>query len=118
MPALCVINMKDTLSTLLESYPTIVDWDDVVDFVTFDERRSAVDCLVTNTIGVSEGYIEFIPDNDPPLRDEILCWIWAIRPDLSKELVKLDISDDFKVLLESHINNNMEVFWNYISQSR
>jgi len=107
--------MEKELSTLLEIYPTKVNSVDIVDFINFDERRSAIDCLVINTIGVSKGFIEFIPDNDPPLTEEVLCWIWAIRPDLSKELLSLDISDDFRILLNSYVNNNMEEFWNYIS---
>lgn len=109
------IIMEKELLTLLESYPTRVNWADVVDFVNFDERRSAIDCLVINTIGVSEGFIEFIPDNEPPLREEILCWIWTIRPDLSKGLITLDISEDFRSLLNSYINNDMKEFWNHIS---
>jgi len=107
--------MDKELLTLLESYPTRVNWTDVVDFVNFDERRSAIDCLVVNTIGVSDGFIEFIPENEPPLRAEILCWIWAIRPDLSKELITLDITEDFRILLNAYINNDMKDFWNRIS---
>lgn len=110
--------MKNELLTLLETYPASVNWTDVVDFSNFEERQSAVDCLVVNIIGVSEGFIEFIPDNDPPLKEEVLCWIWAIRPDLSKELLMLDINKDFSILLHSYINNNMKEFWNYISTSR
>ena len=106
--------MEKELFTLLESYPTRVNLTDVVDLVNFDERRSAIDCLVINTIGLSEGFIEFIPDNEPPLREEILCWICAIRPDLSKELITLDINEDFRILLNSYINNDMKKFWNYI----
>ncbi len=107
--------MENKISSLLEVYPNSVKWTDLVDFISFDERRSAIDCLVTNTIGVSEGFIEFTPNNEPPLREEILCWILAIRPDLSNELVTLDISENFRVLLHSYINNNMEEFWNQIS---
>jgi hypothetical protein len=58
--------MEQKLSTLLESYPTVVNWNDVIDFVNFDERLSAIDCLVVNTIEVSEGFIEFTPDNEHP----------------------------------------------------
>lgn len=84
---------------MLKAYPTTVNHSERVDFANFDERLSAVDCLVVNTIGVSEGFIKFIPDNEPPLEAEIYCWIWAIRPDLSKEF----------------IDNDMNRFWNYIS---
>ena len=107
--------MDKELLSLLESYPIRVNWTDVVDFVNFDERRSAIDCLVVNTIGVSDGFIEFIPENEPLLRAEILCWIWAIRPDLSKDLIDLEISEAFQVLLSAYIDNDMTRFWNYIS---
>lgn len=107
--------METELQTLLKSYPTTVNHTDIVDFANFDERLSAVDSLVVNTIGVVEDFIEFIPDNEPPLEEEIYCWIWAIRPDLSKDLLNLDISEDFRILLKSHIDNDMSRFWNHIS---
>jgi len=108
--------MNEDLKKLIESYPTKVNWNDVVDFDLFDERLSAVDYLVVNTIGVSDGFIEFIPDNSPPMIKEILCWIWVIRPDLNTELIKLtQIDEDFKILLSSHIKKDMSSFWNYIS---
>ena len=107
--------MKKELLTLLESYPTVVNWSDIVDFVNFDERLSAIDNLFVNTIGVSKGFIEFISDNKPPLRLEVFCWIWAIRPDLSEDLLALDISEDFRILLNSYIDNDMNVFWNHIT---
>jgi len=106
--------METELQTLFKSYPTTVNHRDIVDFANFDERLSAVDCLVVNTIGVSEDFIEFIPDNEPPLEEEIYCWIWAIRPDLSKDLLELDISEDLQILLKSYIDNEMSKFWNYI----
>ena len=107
--------METELQTLLKSYPTTVNHTDIVDFANFDERLSAVDSLVVNTIGVSEDFIEFIPDNEPPLEEEIYCWIWAIRPDLSKDLIDLEISEAFQVLLSAYIDNDMTRFWNYIS---
>lgn len=107
--------METELQTLLKAYPITVNHTDIVDFANFDERLSAVDSLVVNTIGVSENFIEFIPDNEPPLEEEIYCWIWAIRPDLSKDLIDLEISEAFQVLLSAYIDNDMTRFWNYIS---
>lgn len=104
-----------TLKELIENYPNEISFEEIVDFENFDERLSVVDCIVINAIGVNEGFIEFIPDNIPPLNEEILCWIWAIRPDLSKDLLDLDISEDFRILLKSHIDNDMSRFWNHIS---
>lgn len=114
---LSVIKVEKELLTLLESYPSTVNHTDIVDFANFDERLSAIDSLVVNTIGVSERFIEFVPDNEPPLREEIFCWIWAIRPDLSKDLLNLDLSEDLRVLLNSYIDNDMNRFWNHISQN-
>jgi hypothetical protein len=107
--------MRTELQTLLKSYPTTVNHTDIVDFANFNERLSAVDSLVVNTIGVSEEFIEFFPDNEPPLEEEIYCWIWAIRPDLSKDLLDLDIGEDLRILLKSYIENDMREFWNHIS---
>ena len=67
--------METELNKILKVYPTTVNHTDIIDFVNFDERLSAVDTLVVNTIGVSEDTIEFTSDNEPPLREEIYCWI-------------------------------------------
>lgn len=107
--------METELQILIKSYPTTVNNTDIVDFANFHERLSAVNCLVVNTIGVSEDFIDFIPNNEPPLKEEIYCWIWAIRPDLSKYLLDLDISRDFLILLKSYIDNDMSRFWNHMS---
>ena len=105
-----------TLEELIENYPNEIAFDEIVDFENFDERLSVVDCIVVNSIGVNEGFIEFIPDNNPPLNEEILCWIWAIRPDLTYEILQLNISDDFKFALNSYLNNSMDKFWDYINE--
>lgn len=110
--------MHPDLPSLLQSYPISVTPTEIVDFANFNERLSAVDCLVANTIGVSEDYIEFIPNNEPPLMKEIYCWVWVIRPDLSHNLLDLYISDDFRFLLKSYTDNDMSRFWNYINNPK
>jgi hypothetical protein len=107
--------METELHKLLESYPVTINHSEIINFDNFDERISAIDCLVVNTIGVSEDIVEFIPDNNPPLKEEIFCWIWAIRPDLSKAMLNLDISDDFRILLNSYIDKDMKRFWDHIN---
>lgn len=104
-----------TLKELIENYPNEISFEEIVDFENFDERLSVVDCIVINAIGVNEGFIEFIPDNIPPLNEEILCWIWAIRPDLTNEILQKNISDDFEFALKSYLNNSMDKYWDYIS---
>jgi hypothetical protein len=107
--------MKNTLSALQTSYSIKVKFNEVEDFDSFDERVSAVNALVANMVGISEGYVEFISDNNPPLKEEILNWIWVIRPDLSKEMILLEVSSDFKILLNAYINDSMETFWDHIN---
>lgn len=103
--------MKNELTKILESIPSKVQWKDIVDFDNFDERLSAVSVLFVNTIGVCENYIQFCPDNEPPLKEEELSWVWSYRPDLSNELLEMDLSDDFKVLIESYRDSEMDRFW-------
>ncbi len=113
--SLCDIMKNKTLKELIENYPNEISFEEIVDFENFDERLSVVDCIVVNSIGVNKGFIEFIPDNNPPLNKEILCWIWAIRPDLTNEILQKNISEDFECSLKSYLNNSMDKFWDYIS---
>jgi len=52
-----------TLKELIKKYPSEILFDEIVDFGSFDERLSIVNCIVANTIGVTERSIEFIPDS-------------------------------------------------------
>ena len=104
--------MNPELEHLLVNYPKLVKREDIVDFYDFDLRVSAVDSLVINTIGILKDSIEFCPDNDPPLREEILCWIWAIRPDLSNAILEFpNLSEGLITLLNAHIEGNIDRFF-------
>ncbi len=106
---------NDTLKELLQNYPIEVAHQEVIDFENFEERLSAVDYIAVNRIEVDEGFIAFIPDNEPPQLEEIYCWIWAIRPDLSKDLQHLELSDDLSTLLNSYLDQDMGKFYDYMS---
>ena len=106
-----------TLKELINKYPYEILFKEIVAFESFDERLSVIDCIVANTIGVSERSIEFITDNNPPLKDEILCWIWAFRPDLSKEILEITENEDMKFALSSYVNNTMYEFWDSMSDN-
>ena len=73
--------MESELNMILKSVPTEVKFNEIVEIDKMDERISAVGALCANTIGVYEDYIEFCPDNEPPLKDEELSWIWVLSPD-------------------------------------
>ena len=104
-----------TLKSILNTFPCEVRYDEIRDFENLDERISAVGVIYANTIGVSNGYVELSPDNEPPLIDEILSWIWVIRPDLGDEILKESDSDDFIFLIKSYQENKMGNWWDYIS---
>ena len=76
-----------TYAQLLDSPPDTIPWSEVVDFDRWDERRSCVDVLFANIIGVEDGFVEWLPNEDPPSREEVLAWIWAVRPDLGNEII-------------------------------
>tara|TARA_R110000796_G_scaffold77585_1_gene173302 strand:- start:27966 stop:28289 length:324 start_codon:yes stop_codon:yes gene_type:complete len=107
--------MKSELNQIMESIPKEVPWKEVVDFDNFDERLSAISVLFVNTIGVCENHIEFCSDNDPPLREEVLSWIWSYRPDLAEDFLKLELSDDFRLLINSYKSSGMDKFWSHMS---
>ena len=107
--------MKLELREILESVPTEVPWSEIVEFENFDVRMSGVGVLFANTIGVCQGYIEFCPDYQPPKEQEILSWIWSFRPDLSDQILKKEINEDFRKLIVLYKEENMQEFWDYIS---
>ncbi|MGV0857374.1 hypothetical protein ACTS95_12235 [Empedobacter brevis] len=96
---------NETLKEILQNYPNQIMFDNIVDFEKFDERLSIIDCIVVNIIGVEEGFIEFIPDNNPPSEVEVLCWIWSYKPDLTNEILEITKNDDLKFSLNSYLNN-------------
>ncbi|MFK7971439.1 MAG: hypothetical protein AB8F95_13800 [Bacteroidia bacterium] len=106
--------MENELDQIIESIPKEVSLKKIVDFDNFDKRLSSINVLFANTIGVCENHIEFCPDNEPALREEELSWIWSYRPDLADELLKLELSDDLRMLINSYKSSEMDKFWEYL----
>ena len=104
-----------TLKELIENYPNEIPFEEIVDFENFDERLSVVNGIVVNIIGVNDGFIEIIPDNNSPSEDEILCWIWSFKPDLTNEILEITKNDDLKFALNLYLNNSLHEFWDYNS---
>jgi hypothetical protein len=109
--------MKLDLKTLIHSTPSAVKFSEIEDFDRLDERISAVGVLYVNTIGVCDGYIEFCPNNEPPLVAEILSWIWVFRPDLSTYILNETLQDDLKLLIKSYQTGDIDKWWNYINDN-
>ena len=97
---------------LINNPPKSIKLTSITDSAMLDERISANDCLVVNTIGVNKDTLDFIPNDVPPNLKEIYCWIWVIRPDLSKDLLKQDISDDLRMLIDAYDEDKMDNYWN------
>lgn len=98
-------------NTLISSPPTSVDINSIPDQELLDDRIAANDCLVINTIGVNKKTLDFLPNEQPPNTSELHCWIWVIRPDLSKELLKQDISLEVRELIQAYVDDKMPEFW-------
>ena len=108
--------MKIELENLLKLVPKEVLFSEIIEFNKLDERISAVGVLFANTIGVNEKSIEFCPDNEPPLIEEIISWVWTFRPDLGIEILNQELPDDLMKLISSYENNEMDKFWVYINE--
>jgi hypothetical protein len=108
--------MKIELENILKLVPKEVLFSEIIEFDKLDERISAVGVLFANTIGVNENSIEFCPDNEPPLIEENISWIWTFRPDLGIEILNQELSDDLMKLISAYENNEMEKFWVYINK--
>tara|TARA_R110002072_G_scaffold302818_1_gene488939 strand:- start:549 stop:968 length:420 start_codon:yes stop_codon:yes gene_type:complete len=108
--------MKIELENILKLAPSEVLFSEIIEFDKLDERISAVGVLFANTIGVNENSIKFCPDNEPPLIEEIISWIWTFRPDLGIEILNQELSDDLMKLISSYENNEMDKFWVYINE--
>ena len=102
------------MALALDDTPTTVKWGDIEECDRFDERRSAVDCLFANTIGVNEGFVEWCPNRDPPELDERLAWIWCIQPSLAEGVVELS-GTELRRLVESYSADEMDHWWKTIS---
>jgi len=95
---------------LLEDPPKSVAWADIVEIDDLDERRSCIDCLYINTLGVNDGFVGWSPNDDPPSRPETLAWLWFIRPDLGTEIAA-DAPPELKNLISKHQSGRMDEWW-------
>jgi hypothetical protein len=99
-----------TFHALFLEPPKTVAWSDVVDFDRLDERRSCIDCLHANILGVNEGYVEWSPNDSPPSKAETLAWLWFIRPDLGDE-ISIDAPKELRNLIQKFQAGDMETWW-------
>lgn len=78
--------MNSDVETILAALPRQVAWRDITQFEYIDERVLAANHLCGDIIGMSQGYVEWCPNSDPPSEAETLLWWWVVRPDLGSAI--------------------------------
>jgi len=73
---------EDELLRISDNIGAKVRLDLIADGGRLDDRISVANAICPFTIGVDQGSLAWVPDNDPPSKDERLVWVWVIRPDL------------------------------------
>jgi hypothetical protein len=76
------LNIED-VQKMAKSLPKEVPFKEIVDFENLDVRVGCVNVFFANIVGVNKGFIGFSPNSDPPSCDELLAWLWLVRPDLT-----------------------------------
>ena len=69
--------------------PTEVALKDVGEPERLEERFFGVEGNIGDIVGMLEDAVEFCPNNEPPTRDEVLAWLWVIKPEHKDEIVAL-----------------------------
>ena len=109
-----------TLMALLAALPREVERADITDVALLEERIAAVGALHANTIGVGEEGVQFCPDNEPPLLEEKLMWLWVIHTPLGATIlafpITFPISAACQLLLTAYLHDDMSRFWDHMSQ--
>ncbi len=86
----------------------------VEEFNELDTRVSAIDCLYANIIGVNENTIEWCPNEEPPLVEEYIAWLWVINPKMEKQLLA-ECPEELLKLINAYNSKNMEKWFEYIA---
>ena len=106
--------MKPELKHLLSDTPLTVAFTEFDSPDDIDLRRSCVDVLFVNTIGINANTADWLPNDDPPELNERLAWLWFIRPDLANDLADM-INGDFRLLVECYRDGRMEDWWSHMT---
>ena len=80
--------MKEEFTSLRQSPPDKYNWQRITEFDEVDKRAFLIDDLCGSNIGVLEADLKWQPKSFPPTDEEILGWIWVIRPDLEPQVLE------------------------------
>jgi hypothetical protein len=70
------------------SLPTKMPFSNIGGLDELDMRVGCADIYFVSIIGVNDGYVELCANSDPPDDDEILAWLWIVRPELKHGIVR------------------------------
>ena len=90
-----------------------LSFDEVEQFDDLDSRRSAVNCLFPNIIGVNDGWVEWCPSNDPPSREEYLAWLWFVKPNLGTQ-IQQECGTELSKIIQHYDAQELEQWFEYI----
>jgi len=65
-----------------------VNFSMISDFERMEERFFDIEKNFGDIVGMNVNAVEFCPNNKPPVKDEILAWLWIIHPELKDEIFK------------------------------
>ena len=108
--------MTPNLEQLLNDTPGTVSFRDFDSSGDIDLRRSCVDALFVNTIGMNVDSADWLPNEDPPDLNERLAWIWFVYPRLAKDIIEM-ISGDFRLLVEYYRDDRMDDWWSHMTSA-
>lgn len=81
--------------------PRTVRFSDIQRFETMEDRFFAVDRIIGDIVGMNVDSVEFCPNREPPNRDEVLAWLWIIRPEYKAGILEVGSDKIRKAVLES-----------------
>jgi hypothetical protein len=70
-----------------------------------EERFFDIEQYFGDIVGMNINSVEFCPNHEPPLKDEILPWLWLIYPECKEELLQY-ANDNLKIIITEYINCN------------
>jgi hypothetical protein len=75
-----------------------------------EARRSCLDVLCRNIVGMHDGQVRWCPNDAPPSRAETLAWLWFIRPDLAPQIMPL-AGQELQALMDCYRRNDLAAWW-------
>ena len=80
--------------------PRIVSFKEISEFERFEERFFIIEGNIGDIVGMNVDSVEFIPNAEPPSRDEILSWLWIIHPEFSNDIIRYANQDLITIINE------------------